>query len=67
MIGLYAWRRDGEHHHWNPDTISTLQHAVRSGSAETYEEYSRLVNEENARKATLRGAFGFRDGAEHPA
>ncbi len=61
VIGLYAWRRDGEHHHWNPDTISTLQHAVRSGSAETYEEYSRLVNEENARKATLRGAFGFRE------
>jgi glutamate synthase (NADPH) large chain len=60
VIGLYAWRRDGEHHHWNPDTISTLQHAVRSGSAETYEEYSRLVNEENARNATLRGGFGFR-------
>jgi len=33
VIGLYAWRRDGEHHHWNPDTISSLQHAVRSGSA----------------------------------
>jgi glutamate synthase domain-containing protein 2/glutamate synthase domain-containing protein 1/glutamate synthase domain-containing protein 3 len=61
VIGLYAWRRDGEHHHWNPDTISTLQHAVRSGSAETYEEYSRLVNEENARNATLRGGFGFRE------
>jgi glutamate synthase (NADPH/NADH) large chain/glutamate synthase (ferredoxin) len=61
VIGLYAWRRDGEHHHWNPDTISRLQHAVRSGSAETYEEYSRLVNDENARKGTLRGAFRFRD------
>jgi glutamate synthase domain-containing protein 2/glutamate synthase domain-containing protein 1/glutamate synthase domain-containing protein 3 len=61
VIGLYAWRRDGEHHHWNPDTIATLQHAVRSGSAETFEEYSRLVNEENARKGTLRGAFTFRE------
>ena len=30
VIGLYAWRRDGEHHHWNPETISRLQHAVRS-------------------------------------
>ncbi|MFL5927128.1 MAG: glutamate synthase central domain-containing protein, partial [Gaiellaceae bacterium] len=37
VIGLYAWRRDGEHHHWNPETISQLQHAVRSNSAETYE------------------------------
>jgi glutamate synthase domain-containing protein 2/glutamate synthase domain-containing protein 1/glutamate synthase domain-containing protein 3 len=61
VIGLYAWRRDGEHHHWNPDTISTLQHAVRSGSADTYEEYSRLVNDENARNGTLRGGFRFRD------
>src|SRR5882762_5618661 len=37
VIGLYARRRDGEHHHWNPETISQLQHAVRSNSAETYE------------------------------
>jgi glutamate synthase (NADPH) large chain len=66
VIGLYAWRRDGEHHHWNPDTISSLQHAVRSGSAETYEEYSRLVNDENARKGTLRGGFRFRDTQSIP-
>jgi glutamate synthase domain-containing protein 2/glutamate synthase domain-containing protein 1/glutamate synthase domain-containing protein 3 len=66
VIGLYAWRRDGEHHHWNPDTISKLQHAVRSGSADTYEDYSRLVNEENARNGTLRGGFRFRDVAGIP-
>jgi glutamate synthase (NADPH/NADH) large chain/glutamate synthase (ferredoxin) len=66
VIGLYAWRRDGEHHHWNPDTISSLQHAVRSGSAETYEEYSRLVNDENARKGTLRGGFRFRETQSIP-
>ena len=66
VIGLYAWRRDGEHHHWNPDTISQLQHAVRSGSADTYEEYSRLVNEENARNGTLRGGFCFRTVEEIP-
>jgi glutamate synthase domain-containing protein 2/glutamate synthase domain-containing protein 1/glutamate synthase domain-containing protein 3 len=66
VIGLYAWRRDGEHHHWNPDTISRLQHAVRSGSAETYEEYAQLVNAENARAGTLRGAFRFRDVAGIP-
>ena len=61
VIGLYAWRRDGEHHHWNPDTISQLQHAVRSGSEETYEQYSQSVNAENARRGTLRGALRFRD------
>src|SRR3712207_3077025 len=50
--GVHAWRRDGEHHQWNPDTIATLQHAVRAGGAESYEEYSRLVNEDSSRKAT---------------
>ena len=28
--GVYAWRRDGEHHMWNPETIALLQHAVRA-------------------------------------
>src|SRR3989442_3863879 len=60
VIGLYAWRRDGEHHHWNPEPISRLQHAVRWNSAETYEAYSTAVNAETARRATLRGAFRFR-------
>jgi glutamate synthase (NADPH/NADH) large chain/glutamate synthase (ferredoxin) len=61
VIGLYAWRRDGEHHHWNPETISKLQHAVRSGSSETFEQYSAAANTESARRATLRGAFRFRE------
>ena len=38
VVGLYAWRRDGEHHQWNPETIALLQHAVREGGFETYEE-----------------------------
>src|SRR4051812_3508749 len=63
VIGLYAWRRDGEHHHWNPDTISKLQHAVRANSADTYESYSAAVNAENARRATLRGLLRFKEVA----
>ncbi len=31
VVGIYAWRRDGEHHQWNPETIALLQHAVRHG------------------------------------
>jgi glutamate synthase (NADPH/NADH) large chain/glutamate synthase (ferredoxin) len=58
--GVYAWRRDGEHHQWNPETISLLQHAVRHGGAETYEEYARLVNEDAAARATLRGLLRLR-------
>ena len=34
VVGLYAWRRDGEHHQWNPETIALLQHAVRGGGAD---------------------------------
>jgi glutamate synthase domain-containing protein 2/glutamate synthase domain-containing protein 1/glutamate synthase domain-containing protein 3 len=66
VIGLYAWRRDGEHHHWNPETISKLQHAVRSGSAETFEQYSAAANTENARRATLRGLLRFKETTAIP-
>ena len=71
--GIYAWRRDGEHHMWNPETIALLQHAVRrAGEAangrpapdgdaqEKYDEYARLVNADAARRATLRGLLTFR-------
>ena len=60
VVGLFAWRRDGEHHQWNPETISLLQHAVRSGKAETYEQYSRIANADSARRSTLRGLMRFR-------
>jgi glutamate synthase domain-containing protein 2/glutamate synthase domain-containing protein 1/glutamate synthase domain-containing protein 3 len=103
--GVYAWRRDGEHHMWNPETIALLQHAVRAadgfgdarrnGDARAserppaaaasvprfggdvtaapaggsdaheavrgseayvkYREYADAINEDAARKATLRG------------
>ena len=59
--GVYAWRRDGEHHMWNPETIALLQHAVRHGGQQTYEQYSELVNEDAARRATLRGLLQFRE------
>jgi glutamate synthase (NADPH/NADH) large chain/glutamate synthase (ferredoxin) len=57
--GVYAWRADGEHHQWNPETIALLQHAVRHGGPQTYEEYARQVNEDAASKATLRGLLDF--------
>jgi glutamate synthase domain-containing protein 2/glutamate synthase domain-containing protein 1/glutamate synthase domain-containing protein 3 len=60
VVGLYAWRRDGEHHQWNPDTIAKLQHAVRADSWSTYEEYAEAVNGDNTRRLTLRGLMQFR-------
>jgi glutamate synthase domain-containing protein 2/glutamate synthase domain-containing protein 1/glutamate synthase domain-containing protein 3 len=64
--GIYAWRNDGEYHQWNPDTIALLQHSVRHGGHATWEEYSRLVNQEAARRATLRGLLRFRPGKPIP-
>ena len=64
VTGLYAWRRDGEHHQWNPETIALLQHAVRHGGYETYEEYAQLVNDDSARRSTLRGLMRFREAPD---
>ncbi len=67
--GIYAWRRDGEHHMWNPETISLLQHAVRSANGnaqQKYDEYSRLVNDDASRRATLRGLMSFRTEGVDP-
>jgi glutamate synthase (NADPH/NADH) large chain/glutamate synthase (ferredoxin) len=67
--GVYAWRRDGERHMWNPETISLLQHAVRSpnGTAQQkYDEFSRLVNEDATRRSTLRGLMDFRTEGVEP-
>ena len=60
--GLYAWRRDGERHAWDPATIATLQQAVRAdGDApQLYEEFARQVNEENGKLAMLRGLLELR-------
>ncbi|HXD59594.1 MAG TPA: glutamate synthase large subunit [Thermoleophilaceae bacterium] len=58
--GVHAWRRDGEHHQWNPDTIATVQHAVRHGGQDSYEKFSATVNDESKRRATLRGLLKLR-------
>ncbi|MFI5004886.1 MAG: glutamate synthase central domain-containing protein, partial [Solirubrobacterales bacterium] len=84
--GVYAWRRDGERHIWNPETIALVQHAVRAADDEqigaaltgdgqanssvressayaTYREYARAVNEDAARRATLRGLLELRSAS----
>jgi glutamate synthase (ferredoxin) len=55
--GEYQWRRDGEYHLFNPDTVYKLQHAARSGQYEIYKEYTRAVNDQTRKRATLRGLF----------
>jgi glutamate synthase (ferredoxin) len=63
--GEYQWRRDGEYHLFNPDTVFKLQHATRSGQYRIFKEYTRLVDEQNRNLATLRGLFEFKF-AEQP-
>src|SRR5437763_790456 len=57
--GEYAWRVRGEEHMWTPDAIAKLQHSVRAGRFETYEEYARIINDQSQRLMTLRGLFEF--------
>ncbi len=60
--GQYQWRRGGERHMINPFTVSQLQEATQSNKAETFEEFSRLVNGDNRARCTLRGLLEFREG-----
>ena len=65
--GVLQWRRDGELHNWNPDTIAKLQHSVRGeggDNRQTYEEFARLANEEAAKHSTLRGLMRLRTQPE---
>ena len=57
--GDYRWRRDGEAHAVNPATIATLQQAVRQNKPESYEAFSKLINDQNEKLMTLRGLFEF--------
>jgi glutamate synthase domain-containing protein 2/glutamate synthase domain-containing protein 1/glutamate synthase domain-containing protein 3 len=58
--GLYQWRRRGERHTFNPDTVAKLQHAVRDRRFETFGEFSRAADDDAERLCTLRGLLRFR-------
>jgi glutamate synthase (NADPH) large chain len=66
--GIYRWRRDGERHMWDPQTVASLQRSVRDrdGGAIAYEQFRALVDEENARYALIRGLFGLRTEGRAP-
>jgi glutamate synthase (NADPH/NADH) large chain len=64
--GEYQWRREGEVHLFNPETVFKLQHATRAKRYDIFRQYSRLVDDQSARLATLRGLFQFKDGAREP-
>jgi glutamate synthase (NADPH) large chain len=58
--GEYQWRRDGERHLFNPETVFKLQHATRTRRYEIFKEYTRLVDDSATRLMTLRGLLRIR-------
>ncbi len=58
--GVYHWRRDGEYHMWNPDTVAKLQYASRMNDAGAYEAFSALANDYERRLCTLRGLLDLK-------
>jgi glutamate synthase (ferredoxin) len=58
--GEYRWRRDGELHLFNPETVQKLQHATRTGQYSVYRDFTRVVNDQSRALGTLRGLLDFR-------
>ena len=58
--GNYHFRVGGEYHLLNPSTVSTLQHAVRQKNYATFQEFTRLIDEQNQHLCTLRGLMALR-------
>ena len=57
--GEYQWRREGEPHLFNPETVYKLQHSTRSGRYDIFKEYSATVDDQSKKLMTLRGLFEF--------
>jgi glutamate synthase (NADPH/NADH) large chain len=58
--GVYAWRKYGEHHAWNPETIGLLQWATRTNDYSKFKEYSTLVDKQNSKPAFIRSCFNLK-------
>ena len=58
--GIYQWKRKGEFHLFNPQTIHLLQYSTRMNDYNTFKKYSKLVNDQSEKAATLRSLFQFK-------
>lgn len=59
--GYYQWRKSGENHLFNPETIRLLQHSTRTGDGQIYRKYAEAINDQSRKLATLRGLLKFRN------
>jgi glutamate synthase (NADPH/NADH) large chain len=64
--GEYQWRRDGEDHLFDPETVFRLQHSTRTRQFDVFRKYSSRVNEQSTRLMTMRGLLQFKDGVREP-
>jgi glutamate synthase (NADPH) large chain len=64
--GEYQWRRDGEPHLFNPETVFTLQHATRSKRYDVFKRYTTAVDDQSKALMTLRGLFEFDTSTRSP-
>jgi glutamate synthase (NADPH/NADH) large chain len=64
--GDYQWRREGELHLFNPETVFRLQHSTRAKRYDVYKQYTQAVDQQAERLMTLRGLFRFKDGVRPP-
>nr|WP_307437798.1 glutamate synthase large subunit [Labrys monachus] len=62
--GEYAYRIRGEDHVWTPDSVATLQHAVRANAQDRYRDYAASVNEQAAHLQTIRGLFRIKSAQQ---
>ena len=58
--GVYQWKRRGEHHLFNPETIQLLQQSTRTGDYQLYKKYAEKINNQAEKAATLRGLLRFK-------
>ena len=58
--GIYQWKRKGEFHLFNPQTIHLLQHSTKMNDYATFKKYSRLVNDQSEKACTLRSLLQFK-------
>ncbi len=64
--GEYQWRREGEPHLFNPETVFKLQHATRAKRYDIFKQYTNLVDDQSKNLMTLRGLFTFKEGVRKP-
>lgn len=64
--GNYSWRKGGEFHLFNPETIYKLQLASKTNNYNVYREYAKVINEQDKNLCTIRGLFEFKTGKSIP-